>query len=390
MATIRDIAKILVERHKMKTGVAEEFLQMLVEVINEGLVQDRIVKIKGFGTFKLQEVKERKSVNVNTGESVVIAAHDKVSFTPDSVMRDLVNKPFAQFETVIVGDENPKDVAAAAFQSVVEAEAPEVKEPEGAKEPEVKPAEGADKPEAAEVSVEKVAEVSEPEKPAEEAEEPEADKPVEKLAEEPKADEPKSEEPVKEEYDFDDDEKENGNDEGEEEEEEETSSGRRWLYILAGIVFALACFALGYLASHHELFEKADEVPAKPAVETKSQDTVTTTPASDTLAPVQAPVATPVKAETPEPKAEEAAETQAPDMSKYNSDPRVKYGAYIIIGTETTVKVLKGQTLKGISKAYLGPDMECYVEAYNGGIKTVKEGDKVLIPKLQLKKKKKK
>ena len=398
MATIRDIAKILVERHKMKTGVAEEFLQMLVEVINEGLVQDRIVKIKGFGTFKLQEVKERKSVNVNTGESVVIAAHDKVSFTPDSVMRDLVNKPFAQFETVIVGDENPKDVAAAAFQSVVEAEAPvekaaeapEVKEPEEAKEPEVKPAEGADKPEAAEVSVEKVAEVSEPEKPAEEAEEPEADMPVEKLAEEPKAEEPKSDEPVKEEYDFDDDEKENGNDEGEEEEEEETSSSRRWLYILAGIVFALACFALGYLASHHELFEKADEAPAKPTVEAKSQDTVTTTPASDTLAPVQAPVATPAQAETPEPKAEEAAETQAPDMSKYNSDPRVKYGAYIIIGTETTVKVLKGQTLKGISKAYLGPDMECYVEAYNGGIKTVKEGDKVLIPKLQLKKKKKK
>lgn len=372
MATIRDIAKILVERHKMKTGVAEEFLQMLVEVINEGLVQDRIVKIKGFGTFKLQEVKERKSVNVNTGESVVIAAHDKVSFTPDSVMRDLVNKPFAQFETVIVGDENPKDVAAAAFQSVVEAEAPvekaaetpEIKETEEAKESEVKPAEG--------------------------AEEPEADKPVEKLAEEPKADEPKSEEPVKEEYDFDDDEKENDNDEGEEEEEEETSSSRRWLYILAGIVLALACFALGYLASHHELFEKADEVPAKPAVEAKSQDTVTTTPASDTLAPVQAPVATPAQAETPEPKAEEAAETQAPDMSKYNSDPRVKYGAYIIIGTETTVKVLKGQTLKGISKAYLGPDMECYVEAYNGGIKTVKEGDKVLIPKLQLKKKKKK
>lgn len=385
MATIRDIAKILVERHKMKTGVAEEFLQMLVEVINEGLVQDRIVKIKGFGTFKLQEVKERKSVNVNTGESVVIAAHDKVSFTPDSVMRDLVNKPFAQFETVIVGDENPKDVAAAAFQSVVEAEAPEVKEPEEAKEPEVKPAEGADKPEAAEVSVEKVAEVSEPEKPAEEAEEPEADMPVEKLAEEPKA-----EEPVKEEYDFDDDEKEKENDEGEEEEEEETSSSRRWLYILAGIVLALVCFALGYLASHHELFEKADEVPVKPIVEAKSQDTVTTTPASDTLAPVQAPVATPAQAETPEPKAEKAAETQASDMSKYNSDPRVKYGAYIIIGTETTVKVLKGQTLKGISKAYLGPDMECYVEAYNGGIKTVKEGDKVLIPKLQLKKKKKK
>ncbi|MBR2253745.1 MAG: HU family DNA-binding protein, partial [Prevotella sp.] len=108
MATIKDIAKLLVEKHKMSMAVADDFLQNVVEVINDGLLQDRIVKIKGFGTFKLQEVKERSSVNVNTGERVVIAAHDKITFTPDAVMRDMVNKPFAQFETVIVdGNDTP-------------------------------------------------------------------------------------------------------------------------------------------------------------------------------------------------------------------------------------------------------------------------------------------
>ncbi|MBR1840334.1 MAG: HU family DNA-binding protein, partial [Prevotella sp.] len=104
MATIKDIARLLVDKHKMTLGASEEFVQKIVEVINEGLLQDRIVKIKGFGTFKLQEVKERSSVNINTGEKVVIAAHDKITFTPDSVMRDMVNKPFAHFETVLVGD----------------------------------------------------------------------------------------------------------------------------------------------------------------------------------------------------------------------------------------------------------------------------------------------
>lgn len=107
MATVKDIAKILASRHKLKGADAERFLQQMVEVINAGLLSDRVVKIKGFGTFKLQAVKDRASVNVNTGERVVIEGHDKVTFTPDSVMKEIINKPFAQFETVVIDDDSP-------------------------------------------------------------------------------------------------------------------------------------------------------------------------------------------------------------------------------------------------------------------------------------------
>lgn len=325
MATIKDIAKALVERHKMKAGVSEEFLQAMVGVINEGLLQDRIVKIKGFGTFKLQEVKERKSVNVNTGESVVIAAHDRITFTPDSVMRDLVNKPFAQFETVVVENTDVKPV----FESEPKTELEPELEKEDVKVEEQK-------------KEELKAEVVAPEPEPEAKPEPEVKKEV------------KTKQEVKEEP----------------KEEKEEKQRKPFLYVAIGIVIAVLCFALGYFASHNDLFKKS----GTPAPEGQGIQKVDSVPfvATDTI-----PASTPKKAETPE-----------TDMDKYNKDARVRYGAYVIIGTETEVTVRKGQTLKGISKAYLGPDMECYVEAYNN-TKEVKEGDKVLIPKLQVKKRKK-
>ncbi|MBO5586304.1 MAG: HU family DNA-binding protein, partial [Prevotella sp.] len=158
MATIKDIAKLLVEKHKMSMAVADDFLQNVVEVINDGLVQDRIVKIKGFGTFKLQEVKERSSVNVNTGERVVIAAHDKITFTPDAVMKDMVNKPFAHFETVIV---DGNDTPAPKKEEVKKEEPKPVEEP---KVEEVKPVEEpkVEEPEKEEPKVEELKKVEEP------------------------------------------------------------------------------------------------------------------------------------------------------------------------------------------------------------------------------------
>lgn len=305
MATIKDIARALVERHKMKVGASEEFLQKLVEVINEGLMQDRVVKIKGFGTFKLQEVKERKSVNVNTGESVIIAAHDKVTFTPDNVMRDIVNKPFAHFETVIV---------------------------DGV--PEEKPAKVEEKPEKAEepAKVEEPVKVAEPVKP-ETPETPETPDTPDTL------DEP------------------------------EHHYVRN---ILLGVLLAAICFGLGFFAKNRFTTAPKEEptTPAKPMV----VDTVK----ADTVAK-PAPVA-PVEKETAE----------VDEYEQYNKDPRVKYGAYKIVGLDQEVTVQQGQTLKGISKAYLGPDMECYVEAFNANIKEVQKGDKVRIPRLELKKKKRK
>lgn len=316
MATIKDIAKLLVEKHKMSMAVADDFLQNVVEVINDGLVQDRIVKIKGFGTFKLQEVKERSSVNVNTGERVVIAAHDKITFTPDAVMRDMVNKPFAQFETVIVdGNDTPAP----------KKEEPKKEEPKPVEEPKVE----------------------EPQK-----EEPKVEEP--KKVEEPQKVEPKKEEPKVEVK--------------EEPATEESSSKLK--YVVAGVICAVVLCVAGYFASN-----KGGEAqqPQKVEVAKTQQEEAAKKAQAEAQAKAQA----------------QAQQAQAEDFDKYNKDARVKYGAYSIVGVDTIVTVYKGQTLKGISKAYFGPGMECYVEAFNE-TKEVKAGDKVRIPKLKVKKRSKK
>ena len=107
MITIKDIAKIVASQHNIKVAEAEEFVQKLVDTINEGLEADRLVKIKGFGTFKMQAMKSRASVNVNTGERVIIGEHDRITFLPDTMMKNAINKPFAHFETVEIDDESP-------------------------------------------------------------------------------------------------------------------------------------------------------------------------------------------------------------------------------------------------------------------------------------------
>ena len=107
MITTKDIAKIVASQHNIKVAEAEEFVQKLVDTINEGLETDRLVKIKGFGTFKMQAMKSRASVNVNTGERVIIGEHDRITFLPDALMKNAINKPFAHFETVEIDDESP-------------------------------------------------------------------------------------------------------------------------------------------------------------------------------------------------------------------------------------------------------------------------------------------
>lgn len=330
MATIKDIAKLLVEKHKMSMAIADDFLQNMVEVINDGLLQDRIVKIKGFGTFKLQEVKERSSVNVNTGERVVIAAHDKITFTPDAVMRDMVNKPFAHFETVIV---DGNDTPAPKKEEVKKEEPKPVEEP---KKEEPKPVE--------EPKKEEVKPVEEPKK----VEEPQKEEPKK---EEPKKEEPKVEVEVKEEPVA-----------------EESSSKLK--YVVAGVICAVVLCVAGYFASN-----KGGEAqqPQKVEVAKTQQEEAAKKAQAEAQAQAQA----------------QQAQAQAEDFDKYNKDARVKYGAYSIVGVDTIVTVYKGQTLKGISKAYLGPGMECYVEAFNE-TKEVKAGDKVRIPKLKVKKRSKK
>lgn len=101
---IKDLAAALASKKKMDAADAEKYIESFFALVNEALVPDKIVKIKGFGTFKLVDVRDRESVDVNTGERMVIDGHSKMSFVPDATLKELVNKPFSQFETVVLND----------------------------------------------------------------------------------------------------------------------------------------------------------------------------------------------------------------------------------------------------------------------------------------------
>ena len=440
MLTIKDLAEILVQKHQLDSRSAEAFINAVIETIHEGLKSDRIVKVKGFGTFKLTAVRERESINVNTGERVVISGHDKVSFTPDAVLRDLVNKPFAQFDTVVLADgvdfEDVPEVETedgdAATDEVADISASVKEEAKAASEPVEQEPEPTPEPEPVAVPVaEPESEVEE--EPVAEAE-PEADpepEPVveEPVAEEPVAENPQPEEPVEPEApvapEVEEEEPESPEapetptkepepePEQEEEQEdyisqfyedEESDSKRMFLIyaIIVNVVVAALFFVFGYYARSTNLLgiekEQAVETPAAPAVEqpdtTKQKTVEPAAPAKATEEPAventeekpveeSKPVAEQKKEEKQQPKAEPTVEL----TSKYDNDPRVRTGAYRIVGVANTVTVKSGQTIKSISKAYLGPGMECYVEAFNGGITELKEGQTIKIPKLQHKKK---
>lgn len=400
MTTVRDIAKILATRHSLSGADADAFIQMMVETINEGLFRDRQVKIKGFGTFKLQTVKERTSVNVNTGEKVIIGEHDKVSFTPDNVMKDLINKPFAQFETVPVDDDSPLLDA----NNLLEME----QDTEDGNDDDGKETERYDDnpPEAVTVMapIQDTVTAQEqtddtPQQDDTSFAEDEVMQTQEVKEELPPAEEEKkedTEEEAKEETTY----AENEEEEEECEECDLPSSRCRNIFIYYGviinIVVAITFFTLGYLACCQQWFSAEEEETVRPVVLTqkekaeqkRKQDSIpATVPAqpsketTDTLKKEKT-----VKTVTETPKVEK--KDNAPETLKgkdYDKDVRVRTGAYNIIGTETEVVVKEGQTLKSISRAYLGDGMECYVEVYNDK-KDVKAGDKIKIPKLKLKK----
>ena len=104
MSRMSDLIASIAERYEMSVGDTEKFFQTMVEVMNDALRDDKLLKVKGLGTFKVTSVNARESVDINTGERIVLDGRDKITFTPDAVMRDLVNKPFAQFETVVVNE----------------------------------------------------------------------------------------------------------------------------------------------------------------------------------------------------------------------------------------------------------------------------------------------
>lgn len=424
MATIKDLAKVIVSKHQLRQRDAEVFVNAVVETIIEGLQNDRLVKIKGFGTFKLTAVRDRESVNVNTGERVVISGHDKISFTPDAVMKDVINKPFAQFDTVILSDEvkfeeepegeeytfvessghNQSETMEDTFVASSEQSQPEVVEdttvesfenshPETVGETSMKKNELDVSEDIEKLSVEKTIKLQHV-IPSVETDSV-VDIPVLGLSEVDETDKPKGENLRMQVVD---------------EEIDKPKTVRKktvMIYsLLINIIVAALFFVLGYFTSSRHLLCSIPE--QKEAISPVIVDTLDAL--EDTIPEPVAlidminekkkdsendndSVSLSVKSEQkqdvvlPENKSSGRSVDNVPDQSVYYNDARVRTGAYVIVGTTTTVTVRKGQTLKSISKAYLGEGMECYVEAYNGSITEVKEGQTLKIPKLQLKKK---
>ena len=380
---IYDLCSVLTSKNGLDDKESHRFIKAMFDVIQEGLDEDKIVKVKGLGTFKIIEVDDRESINVNTGERVLIEGHSKLTFTPDSVMKEIVNKPFSQFETVILneGVDFPEPVVEEpAVEDIIADEPAEDKEI--IVEPQID---------------NNVAEQSVEEEPVAEktvAEEPVAEEPV---AEEPVAEEPVAEDSVVE-FTDDNDNVQSGEENSVEESVFETSNNNSILrWILSGVAVLLLILGAaygGYLYGRYELSEeiaykqmKADlktaEITAKKAQVAIKKDSV-----------AQEVDATKIGAMSIDNKDESANDEAKTEIAKTSSDKyedmdiRVRTGAYRIIGEDRNVKAKAGQTVEDIATKLLGPGMSCYVEVYNGldGKATLKEGQTIKIPKLELKK----
>lgn len=409
--SITELASKLMEKHGLKRTEAELFIRQFVGVINDGLKNDKSVKVKGLGTFKVQAVSARKSVDVNTGEAIVIEGRDKISFTAEAVMRDLVNAPFAQFETVIVND----GVDFSEIDAKHEADNTEAKEPT----PTVEPAPAVEP----EPAVVEPAPVAEPEpavvEPAPAAEPEPTVEPAPVAEPEPAVVEPTpAAEPEQAVEDSDSD---------TDELEAKSKSYKNTIIVLASSLACVVILAVVGFVYMFSQIEKRDNRIAHLETQTATladrmmkthmspapavNQPVANDEADNILAANEQKIEAAQKADKennlkateakPEPKAEPKAATKPtaeakalaakpapsiPSQSAYGKDPRVRTGAYVITGVANTVTVKAGQTMSSLSKTYLGPGMECYLEAVNGGNRELKAGEKIKIPALKTKK----
>ena len=364
--TIQEIAKVLITKNGLEQSQANRFATELFAIIQERLEKNDLVKVKGLGTWKVITVDARESVSVRTGDRVMIEEHSKITFTPDATMKELVNKPFSQFETVVLNDNVEfDDLKEQPVDSEFEEEPLVVQE-----EPVVRQEEP----------------VVRQEEPVVEQEESVTTPPIVPLIGVP-------EESLKEEPEHIIDESP---------EEKIFSVFRLVWYIFAGlcILGLVAAGSYYYGCQRTALVALSDTVYIRDTVYvTESQDTATATALEEpTLveeAKAETPKAEEVKAEQPKaetPKVETPKPEPAPEVDKYaEKDERVRLGAYRIVGLDHEVKVLPGQTFYSICRAHLGPDMECYIEVYNNLPRNpqIKAGQVIKIPKLQLKKRKK-
>ena len=533
--SLSDLAQRLAEKSGISLQDAELFIRKMFDVANEGLQSDKLVKMKWLGTFKVMAVKDRESVDVNTGERIIIEGRDKISFTPDNILKEIVNKPFAQFETVVVNDgvdfdeidrkfENAEEDGSvfdstlecvpnsdnSSLESFIEQDSPVTSgvidfldeendapvsdemivigekrlSQENVAEPEEKKPEGSEHA-ATEPAVFKPA-VSEPEESesaTSELETKESEVPAQNEVESVVSDEENEstlteKTPIAEKVPSDGEnsiteipiEEEASSDEETPSSDEETDKRHvvlpRYLVIAASVVFLAMIGGFGWFAFNYGKMaaqrdhlalqlDNYQQIATEKKTPTKSastqeeilrkkaiEDSVRMAQASEAVKKVEnaeqnmnatvdkqsidvksaeakknleamkladaknlADAKRQVDAKKladakkqqetkklAEAKKKEEARKQAEKhaaqaSSKYDQDARVRTGAYRIIGVSAVVTAREGQTIKSLSQKYLGPGMECYVEALNG-TSLLKPGQKVKIPKLELKKKK--
>ncbi|WOF97056.1 HU family DNA-binding protein [Segatella copri] len=475
--SLNTLGTLLADKSGLSQVEAELFIRKMFDVCNQGLDADKQVKIKWLGTFKVQATRDRESINVNTGERFTIEGRDKLTFTPDNILKEIVNKPFAQFETVVVndgvdfdeidekfGEEQTEDAPSEVIDFLDEEEAathnPDVVVIESEKKEEKEDEDELSKQIALEqAKLEKLKQAKleqeriqkeKLEKEKQEQERLEQERLEQERLEQERLEQERLEQERLEQERLEQEKLElaqqqqalkavvepavPASDESEEEEEEEESSNSHHIVIprylvvavcliVVALIGGMGWFAFNYgqmtaqrdhlamqLNQYHQA--PAKKVPAKPAAAPLSQkqklrqkameDSIRMAKTAEAVklaensdeesASAEKDKQTEVKAKAEaKEKAKDKAEEKATSKiasSQYDKDARVRTGAYRITGVAQTVTVGAGQTLEQISTRYLGSGMECYVEALNG-TSTVKAGQKIKIPKLELKKKKK-
>lgn len=516
------LAKAVASKRGLTQAEAERFIATMFEVAGDGIQEDKLLKMKWLGTFKITSVKDRESVDVNTGERILIEGRDKISFTPDNILKEIINKPFAQFETVVVNDgidfsdidekfanmeREEEELQLQKEQECHDEKEQEchdeevVQEEQNAEQPqkedlsqeakksqeslldaELQSQEGGQKDELsrevntpiseetvalsselknAEISEDDISETSEDnisqtsddtiskteengipeevgmlishlkknESEAEEIERVEEAK-VKEEAEVPKAAEahvektPAEAKVVASQSNVED--KEQPEYAETLDEDEAYASDHHHLVIpkyvvaLVSVVFVALlgglcwfAFIYGKMQARQEQMEmqlkaiKPQPQPKPKPTVVAPVDTAKSVASSDDKTDAEnvlangaqanneqtdhAQLAMKKKAKQDSIRMAQAnnAVKMAEKASVYLNDPRIRTGAYRIVGVEKTVTAKSGQTLAGLSKLYLGPGMECYMQAING-CSEIKPGQKVKIPKLELKRKGKK
>lgn len=440
--SLNTLGKLLADKSGLSQVETELFIRKMFDVCNQGLDADKQVKIKWLGTFKVQATKDRESINVNTGERFTIEGRDKLTFTPDNILKEIVNKPFAQFETVVVNDGVDFDEIDEKFGEEQTEDAPEQvidfldEEKTATPNPEVVVIESEKEKEdeqAKQIAIEQAKlerlKQAQLEQERIQKEKQEQERLEQERLEQEKLELAQQQQALKAVVEPAVPASDESEEEEEKEEEQESSNSHhivipRYLVvavclIVVALIGGMGWFAFNYgqmtaqrdhlamqLNQYHQA--PAKKVPAKPAAAPLSQEQKLRQKAmEDSIRMAKTAEAVKLaensdeesanaeKAKQAEAKAKAEAKDKAEEKaaskiasSQYDKDARVRTGAYRIIGVAQTVTVGAGQTLEQISTRYLGSGMECYVEALNG-TSTVKAGQKIKIPKLELKKKKK-